>query len=284
MSGEDYARLYDTPGVAPTYREARALPTETKRLWIEVIRHAVGMRKVRLAIDVGAGTGRFTRLLADALDARVLAVETSAGMASAREAIENDRVAFVLGVAEALPLRAGSADVILMSMVYHQLHTIDAAVAEMRRAVRPNGLVLLRTPTRETLAEFDWLRFFPKSLAIDTERMPAHGTVLAVFARAGFEYRGHTVVRQRVAANLADYAARVRSRAYTSLQALPDDVWQRRLTEFEAHCRSAPDRPVDEPINLFVFEAAVRDPCAPPRPSARRGGLGGWDVGDDVRA
>lgn len=39
------------------------------------------------------------------------------------------------------------------------------------------------------------------------------------------------------------------------MQVMPDDLWERRLAVFEAHCRTAPDGPVDEPVNLFVFEA-----------------------------
>jgi hypothetical protein len=35
---------------------------------------------------------------------------------------------------------------------------------------------------------------------------------------------------------------------------MPDDVWSRRLAAFEEHCRTAPDTPVDEDVDLFVFE------------------------------
>ena len=187
-------------------------------------------------------------------EARVVAVEPSDGMVSARET-QPDRVTFVRGVGEALPIRSQAADVVLMSMAYHQLRDVDAAAGEMRRVLRAGGLTLLRTPTHETLREFAWTRFFPESLAIDLARMPSRATVEGVFTRAGFRLRDHAIVRQRIAADLAEYASRIRSRAFSSMQLMPDDVWQRRLAEFEAYCRSAPDQPVDEPVNLFVFEA-----------------------------
>ena len=96
--------------------------------------------------------------------------------------------------------------------------------------------------------------FFPESIAFDMRRMPAHDEAVVAFCEAGFTCRRSTMVRQRIAANLAEYAARIRSRAFSSMQALPDDVWAQRLAAFEEHCRTAGDGPVDEPVNLFVFE------------------------------
>jgi ubiquinone/menaquinone biosynthesis C-methylase UbiE len=259
MSGGLPARFYEVPGRAATYREGRALPLETTRQWVDVIRRAVGTHEVRLAVDVGAGTGRFTRILAEALGAPVVAVEPPAGMTAERETNDDASIRYVRGVAEALPMERGVADVIQMSMVYHQLRDAPTAVAEMRRALRVGGLALVRTPTHETLSEFEWLRFFPETLDFTFARMPAQGDLLRVFTRAGLPLHEHTVIRQRIADNLAEYAARIRRRVFSSHQALPEDVWERRLAEFETYCRSASDRPVDEPVSLFVFQAAARD-------------------------
>lgn len=255
---DDVRARYEVAGVAATYREARALPAKTALLWTDVIRRAVGARAVRTAVDIGAGTGRFTRILADALAVSIVAIERSGGMVDARETSDLATVRYVRGDAEALPLATGSADVVQLSMVYHQLADPAVVVAELARVLRTDGLVLLRTPTQGLLPDFHWVRFFPESLAFDRARIPAHADVVAVFARAGLSLREHSVIHQRIADDLAEYAARVRARAFSSLQALPDDVWERRLAEFEAYCRSAPDGPVDEPVNLFVFEGATR--------------------------
>jgi SAM-dependent methyltransferase len=246
--------LYDTPGVATSYRASRGLPAEAVRVWVDAIRTAVAATRVRLAIDVGAGTGRFTRVLAEAVGGHVIAIEPSAGMTAAREPIEDGRATFVRGAGEALPVRTGAADVAQLSMVYHQLRDAGAARRELRRVLRPGGLVLLRTPTHETLDDFAWMRFFPESRAIDVARIPSHAAIVRTFEDAGFRSRRHTVVWQRIAASLTDYVERVRSRAFSSMQAIPDDVWARRFAEFEAHCRTLPDHPIDEPVNLFAFD------------------------------
>lgn len=258
MSREtDARRLYDTPGVGPAYRDARALPADTERLWTDVIRRAVAGTPVRLAVDVGAGTGRFTARLVDALEARVIGIERGASMIDAREPGALRSVTWVRGDAAALPIRTGVADLVMLSMVYH--HFGDAAGVvrrELRRVLRAGGLVLLRTPTPETLREFEWMRFFPESLALDLARMPTSARAIDDFRASGFSCRDHSIIRQRIAANLAEYVARIRSRSFSSLQAMPDDVWAQRFAAFEAHCRAMIDRPIDEPVNLFVFEAS----------------------------
>ena len=257
MSSEaDARRLYDTPGVGQTYRDARALPAETERVWTDVIRRAVGDTAVRLAIDLGAGTGRFTARLVDALPARVIAVERGESMVDARERGALPSVVWVRGDAAALPVRDGVADLIMLSMVYHHFGAVaDVVRRELRRVLRAGGLALLRTPSHETLREFEWMRFFPESLALDLERMPTRTAAIDDFRVAGFSCRDHSVIRQRIAANPTEYVARIRSRSFSSLQAIPDHVWTERFAAFEAHCRTMADRPIDEPVNLFVFEA-----------------------------
>lgn len=252
----DVARrqLYDTPGIAATYHASRALPADTVRQWTDVVRSSLAGVDVRVAVDIGAGTGRFTSILGSAVPARVVAVERSAGMIGARDRAAPRAATFVQGEAEALPLRTAAADVLLLSMVYHQLVDRTACVAEMRRVLRPGGRALVRTPTRETIARFRWIGFFPEALALDLARMPAEAELTAGFTHAGFRLREHTVIAQRIANDLAEYVERIRGRAFSSLHELPDDAWRRGFAAFEAHCRTAPDGPVDEPVNVFVFD------------------------------
>ena len=241
--------LYDTPALAATFRATRALPAITVDLWIDTFRRALEGVDVRLAVDIGAGTGRFTTVLAAAVAGRVLAIEPIAAMAAEREP---SRASYVRGVAEALPIRSGAADVALMSMVFHQLRDRAAAVAELGRVVRPGGVVFVRTTTLETGGDFEWARFFPEVAAFNATRMPAEVELVAAFA-TGFACHERRIVRQRLADDLADYVERIRQRPFSSMRAMPDDVWARRFAEFERYCRTAPDHPIVEPVHLFVF-------------------------------
>jgi len=63
------------------YHAGRALSADTGRLWMEAIgRYLGGARSALTILDLGAGTGRFATLLADAFDAQVVAVEPSEKM------------------------------------------------------------------------------------------------------------------------------------------------------------------------------------------------------------
>ena len=244
--------LYDTRALAATFRATRALPVATVQLWIDTFRRALNGIDVRLAVDVGAGTGRFTTVLAAAVTGRVIAVEPIAAMAAEREP---SAAVYVRGIAEALPLRSGAVDAAVMSMVYHQLRDGAPAAAELRRVVRRGGIVLLRTTTQENGGDVRWLRFFPEVGDGNVGRMPAEDAIVEIFTAARFACREREIVRQRIADDMADYLERIRRRPFSSLRALPEEIWTRRLAEFERYCRTAPDEPVVEPVTLFVFQA-----------------------------
>lgn len=114
---EDYARF------RPTY------PSET----VDAIVEAVPQNAQ--AIDVGAGTGIMTTLLAER-GLRVLAVEPSADMR--RKARRHPGVEWIDAAAEALTLPDDSADLIVAAQA---MHWFDAprALAEFARVLRPGG-------------------------------------------------------------------------------------------------------------------------------------------------
>jgi SAM-dependent methyltransferase len=94
---------------------------------------APGARRVA---DLGAGTGKFTRVLADAgLD--VVAVEPSAGM-RAEFARALPGVPVVDGSGEALPFEDGSLDAVVAAQAWHWVDPARA-VPEVARVLRPGG-------------------------------------------------------------------------------------------------------------------------------------------------
>jgi SAM-dependent methyltransferase len=245
---------YEAPGVAENYHRARELSAETMRVWRDTVRVSVPAAAIRRVVDLGAGTGRFTGMLADLFGARVIALDASLAMLGRRD-VAGGRGTRVAATGEALPLRAAAVDLVFMSMVYHAFRSAETAVAELRRAVRPHGYVVLRNGTRDTLDDLLFLRFFPESRALDARRMPARATLVATFRRHGFASRGHRTVWQKFAATPADYLDRISRRGLSSLQLIPDDAFAAGLRGLEAHCRAArPDEPVYEPVDLFVFE------------------------------
>jgi SAM-dependent methyltransferase len=93
-------------------------------------------------LDLGAGTGKLTRMLV-ARGLRPVAVEPVEAM---RRALSGVRV--LAGVAEALPVREGSLDAVVCAQAFHWFDAPRAA-AEIRRALRPGGGVALLWNVRD---------------------------------------------------------------------------------------------------------------------------------------
>lgn len=89
-------------------------------------------------LDLGAGTGKLTRVLA-ARYARVIALEPLSEL----RAILDERVPqaeALPGVAEAIPLGEASVDAVFTGQAFHWFAN-DVAVAEIARVLRPGGVL-----------------------------------------------------------------------------------------------------------------------------------------------
>ena len=95
-------------------------------------------------LEIGAGTGLNLDHYPDAIDELVL-VEPSAPMADrleARRAKLARRADIVAAPAEALPFAEDSFDTVVSTLVLCTVHDPDAALAEVRRVLRPGGRLL----------------------------------------------------------------------------------------------------------------------------------------------
>jgi SAM-dependent methyltransferase len=112
----------------------------------------VGVGPGAVAVDVGAGTGKFTRLLA-ATGAQIHAVEPVDEM---REQLATNLagVNVVSGTAQNLPISDGEADVIVCAQAFHWFATSDV-LSEFRRALKPGGRLALVWNVRDE--SVDWV-------------------------------------------------------------------------------------------------------------------------------
>jgi SAM-dependent methyltransferase len=94
-------------------------------------------------LDVGCGTGALTEcILQQAAPAGVKGVDPSAGFVDyARESTADPRASFGLGDAQALPVDSATHDAAVAGLVLNFVPKPERAAAEMRRAVRPGGIV-----------------------------------------------------------------------------------------------------------------------------------------------
>jgi SAM-dependent methyltransferase len=104
-------------------------------------------------VDLGAGTGKLTRLIHDR-GLPVTAVEPSPGM-RAQLSASVPGVTVVDGSAESMPLPAASADAVLVAQAWHWVDP-PRAVPEVARVLAPGGRLGLLWNVRDDRA--DWIR------------------------------------------------------------------------------------------------------------------------------
>ena len=97
---------------------------------------AIVRGRVRTALDLGAGTGKFTELLLPRA-ARVIAVEPSEAMLDVLRAKFPDVDALV-GGAEGIPVADAVADIVTVAQAFHWFDR-EIACAEIRRVLAPGG-------------------------------------------------------------------------------------------------------------------------------------------------
>jgi len=105
----------------------------------EAVRHIGRVLRLgpsRTVVDLGSGTGKFTRALAP-LGAARIAVEPTAGMRRVFERAVPD-VPVLNGTAEAIPLPDRFADAVVSAQAFHWFR-VGPALREIHRVLRPGG-------------------------------------------------------------------------------------------------------------------------------------------------
>ena len=134
---------------AEAYSRGRPDYPEALHGWLrDALRLAPGQR----VADVGAGTGKFTRLLV-ATGAEVLAIEPVDAMRA--ELGRVPQVVALAGTAQALPLESASLDAITCAQAFHWF-AHSASLDEFARVLRPGGRLGLVWNVRDEAV--DWVR------------------------------------------------------------------------------------------------------------------------------
>jgi ubiquinone/menaquinone biosynthesis C-methylase UbiE len=122
-------------------------------------------------LEVGIGSGLNLPFYGPEV-AEIIGLEPSQAlidMASRRARASGRSVSFLSGSAEAIPLEAGSVDTVVTTWTLCSIPDARAALAEMRRVLKPGGDLLFvehgRAPDRWVARWQDWLTPVWKSLA-----------------------------------------------------------------------------------------------------------------------
>ncbi|EIK73338.1 methyltransferase domain protein [Pseudomonas synxantha BG33R] len=149
MSGVHTSAQQGFSTQAVTYAQGR--PDYPRQLtgWLA---DALGIDAQSTVVDLGAGTGKFTRLLCS-LAPTVIAVEPVAAMGAQLSKLLPD-VRLLDGTAESIPLASASVDALVCAQAFHWFST-RAALAEIHRVLKPKGCLGLVWNVRDE--SVDWV-------------------------------------------------------------------------------------------------------------------------------
>ncbi|MFJ9608347.1 class I SAM-dependent methyltransferase [Kitasatospora sp. NPDC101176] len=204
-------------------------------------------REARRVLDLGAGTGKLTRLLVEAgLD--VVAVEPDAAMRE-QLAAAVPRAAVRAGSAEHIPLADGSVDAVVVAQAWHWFDPA-VAVPEIARVLAPGGTLALvwnvRDESEPWAAELGALMHRSARQEIDTR--PLLPAPFGAPERLEIRWE-HVTTREGIVAMVA-------SRSYVI--ALPEDERARLLADVDRLLATHPDLAGREEIALPYVTRCTR--------------------------
>jgi SAM-dependent methyltransferase len=205
----DFGRL------AAVYDRLRPLDGVWRQIYERIVERAVP-RGAR-ALDVGCGTGRLSRALAENEGARVWGVDPSPEMvAVARSKSVNVKQAR----AESLPFKDAWFDAVVFHLVVHLVDR-PAAFAEARRVLAPRGRIAIVTFDESHFAT-TWLnRLFPSIEALDRARFPTRIELEQELRGAGFEHVELERLTTRTSISRSHALERLEGRHISSFDLLP---------------------------------------------------------------
>ena len=236
--------LYDQ--VRPDYPEAA----------VAAIVSTFGLDRSSRALDLGAGTGIFSRQLA-AHVGTITAVEPSSSMRETMLATTTG-ITVLDGRDDAIPLADGSVDVVVVAQAFHWFNA-PRALAEIHRVLVPGGgLALIWNERDESI---DWMAGLTRAMRWDVHRPYSSNVDYARVVAAGpfcdvtqhqFEHR-QLLTREQV-------YRRVLTTSYVSIM---DEDEQRSLLADVARVIEPLGEPIDFPYRTDLYTArashAARD-------------------------
>jgi len=172
------AEKYDTIGIGYNLTR-RADPYLVTRFL-----HHLNPRPNNLYLDIGCGTGNYTKAL-HAYGIEIVGVDPSYEML-ARAKSENSRIKWKTGRAENIPMNDRSVDGIIVSLTIHHWPDLKKGFQELSRVAKPDSRIVIFTATPSQMKGY-WLNhYFPNMMKDSMIQMPTFQTVVDAMAQRGF--------------------------------------------------------------------------------------------------
>jgi ubiquinone/menaquinone biosynthesis C-methylase UbiE len=237
------------------YAAGRAIDRETLDAWMSAYAEVAPPERPLTVLDLGSGIGRFTGALAETFGGPAYGVEPSARMRE--QAPPHPGVTYLEGNAEAIPLPDASCDLALLFLSFHHFTDQQQAFHELRRVIKPGGVVLLRSQFADRMPDLPWYKYFPSAPAVDaamyrtveeTERMARAANLVPD--------DGVRLIDAEQPRTLRTLYERVSTRALSTFEHLPADEMETGFEQFRQDAEQDPERLTPAvPGSLMVLRA-----------------------------
>ncbi|HSP56435.1 MAG TPA: class I SAM-dependent methyltransferase [Dehalococcoidia bacterium] len=246
---------------ASYYDATRALQPDLARQLTDALEREIRRAGGRV-LEPGIGTGRIARPLMER-GIHVTGVDISPKMLHqlvAQLTAAHTPPDLILGDTTRLPLAGGSFGAVMVCHLLHLIQEWPRAIAEIRRALAPGGVVLHhgegesdRNRSPAMTAKIDELL---AKRGFTRRRRPGEDDIRAGFAAAGGNLRTETVAEWDDTRTLDRHFIESRSRAHSWTWEIPEDIFSDMMDEFEPWARAciSPDRHVTYEVDVWTFD------------------------------
>lgn len=204
-------------------------------------------------LDLGCGTGLYTRGMGVETSATLCGLDPSLGMLErARE--KSTEVHWFCAVGEGLPLRSGVFDCVFSSQVWHHIVDRQGTADECGRVLGERGTVVIRTISHDQLRRKVVFDYFPEIMENQLRVYPSNDDFTRFFRVAGFastEFLAYDLERYQGVDELIEVAEK---KLWSMFRPITHEGLEKGVERLRQHERESPGEPVrnDETITLVV--------------------------------
>jgi SAM-dependent methyltransferase len=185
----------------------------------------------RRILEIGAGTGNNTGLLADILSVPIVALEQSRGMLH-RGAAKPLQAHWVRGRGEDAPFRQGAFDFIFACYVLHHIPDLNTFFASCAR-VLDRGIAAFITVPQDFIQSHPMNAYFPSFAVIDSARFQPVPDVEEALRSASFHSVQSENTRSEPAPIDEAYVAKIEARYISTYDLIPPDEFSKGLAQLK---------------------------------------------------
>jgi ubiquinone/menaquinone biosynthesis C-methylase UbiE len=197
----------------PRVFDATRYSAENLTFWVPQLVRIGQLTPSTPILDLGCGTGGFTRALQALTGARVVGVDFAFRLVQyAAQKPGRQGLWWVHGQAAALPFAEATFARVLISLALHQFPDRARVLTGVARILQPSGLLIIRTITPEATRQRIPFRFFPRMAEMEAARMPTTADLKALLTGAGFTLVATEVVERHKALDFETVRREVQAR------------------------------------------------------------------------